>query len=150
VIVGGKVELKDSLGDDVMYNGAGVGVHGLTYILKTLSFAPSTAVDKDEDTILISNHGLQSGDVVEYRTDPTITNPIPGIGYCASSPTNPTAPIALGSVQEPDAPVTGLSNKLVYYVVRVDANHIRLVGSSIAAAHAAPIDLTSAGAGSFG
>ena len=49
----------------------------------------------------------------------------------------------------PDAPIAGLENMFVYYVVRVDADHVRLVGSPLAAQNAEPIALTAAGAGSF-
>ena len=39
----------------------------------------------------------------------------------------------------PDAPIAGLENMFVYYVVRVDADHVRPAGSPLAAQNAEPI-----------
>ena len=112
--------------------GAGTGIQGFAYVLKTVSFAPSTTVDNEDDTIEIANHGLQTGDLVLYSTDPTQTLTIQLHGFESQSQ-SPNTPISLGTVTFPDAPVSGLDNAHGYYVVRVDANHIRLVGSSLAA-----------------
>ena len=126
--------------------GAGTGIQGFAYVLKTVSFAPSTRVDNEDDTIEITNHGLQTGDLVLYSTDPTQTLQLQLHGFESQSQT-PNMPIPLGVITVPDAPVSGLANAHGYYVVRVDANHIRLVGSALAARLAQRADLTGAGSG---
>jgi hypothetical protein len=144
-LVAGKVELRYTdaahLGDPVLFAGSGGSTSGFSYVKQTLTFAPSTAVDADEDWITLPNHGLQTGEVVRYRTDPTHTVSVPLFGFLGTSTSSANA-IPILTVTIPDAPVAGLDNMLVYYVVRVDADHIRLVGSRIAADNAMPIDLS--------
>ena len=69
-LVGGKVQLRDlTTNATVAFTTAGAGIQGFTFLLPTLTFTPSTAVDADRDTITVANHGLKTGDMVLYTTD---------------------------------------------------------------------------------
>ncbi len=142
----GKVLLKDpaDAAKFIKFDKTGSGIHGFSYTKNKQSFLPKTAVDGDRDTIEITGHGYQTGDLLVYRTDPTrsITRTIHGY----TSADQNTA-LSLGDVQLPDAPIDGIENGLYYYVTRVDANHIRLSEGSLNARLSEIIDLTSAPSG---
>ncbi len=142
----GKVLLKDPADPAkfIKFDKSGSGIHGFSYTKNKQSFAPKTAVDNDRDTIEITGHGYQTGDLLVYRTDPTrtITRPIQGF-----TTANQTTALSLGDVQLPDAPIDGMENGYFYYVTRVDANHIRLSEGSVIAQLSEVIDLKSAPTG---
>ncbi len=145
-VAAGNVRLRDPNAPGVLipFAGSGSGMQGFRYVSSSKSFTPATAVNSDRDTITIANHGLQTGDVLVYRTDPTKT--VPENIYTFSSAT-PNVPTLLGTAQLPDAPISGMETGFFYYVTKVDANTIRLSEASLAAYDAEIIDLTSASNG---
>ena len=143
-VVGGRIRLRDlDTGAVVQFTTAGAGIQGFAYTSRTFTFAPSTAVDNELDTIELAGHGLRTGALAIYSTDPNNTVSVPLHGFVDTTPTGVITTVTL-----PDAPIDGLSNAYAYYVVVVDADHIRLVGTSLAAYRALPIDLTTTGTGS--
>jgi hypothetical protein len=114
----------------------------LGYVGTTFSFNPSSAVDASQGLITLPANGLHTGDAVIYRVDPTKSHtvivPSQTAGGAAGTPLSITAT---------DTPIGGLNNNEIYFVVRVDADHIRLVHSVSDALAAMPIDLTAAGSG---
>ncbi|HET8784222.1 MAG TPA: hypothetical protein VFM38_01200, partial [Candidatus Limnocylindrales bacterium] len=129
----------------VAFVNSGVGVHGFAYTLAAKAFTAKTAVDSSADTITIASHGLQTGDLVIYTTDHTRSSTVQLYGFTGP---DPTTAYAIGGPSEiPDAPIDGLRSASAYFVVVVDANHIRLVPTKLAAIRALPIDLTTGSTG---
>ena len=145
-VLAGKVRLRDPLAPAnlIPFAGSGSGIQGFQYVSSSKSFAPSSAVNSDRDTISITNHGFQTGDVLVYRTDPTKTIPENVYSFSSASPNTPSV---LGIANLPDAPVDGMKTGFYYYVTKVDANTIRLSEAALAAHDAEIIDLTSAPSG---
>ena len=145
-IAGGFVKLRDpSTGSFVAFTTAGVGVHGFAYRLAQKTFTAKTAVNNALDTITITNHGLQTGDLVVYESDRSRSTTVQLLGFTGP---DPTTAFEMGApVQLPDAPINGLRSANAYFVVRVDANTIRLVNTKIGAFDAQPVNLTSLGTG---
>ncbi len=108
---------------------AGAGRHAFLYESKTAKFSPENAVDDETNTITCAAHGLSTGDAVIYYTDPTVTR---------------ENTLGDETVAELDAPVDGLSDGSVYFVVKVDDDTLRLTSSKKAAIDAAAVDLQQA------
>ena len=140
-IAGGFVRLLDPTTDTIVaFTTTGVGVQGFAYRLASKSFAAKTAVNNDLDTITITNHGLQTGDLVVYGSDPSRSTTVQLWGFLGA---DPTTAFEMGApVQLPDAPINGLRSANAYFVVRVDANTIRLVNTKLGAFDAQPVDIT--------
>ncbi len=147
-IVGGRVRLIDPAapGVHIAHTSSGAGIHGFSYVDATDTLTTGTDVDNDLDTIHLPGHGYSTGDLVLYSTDPTLTTSIDLYGFVGATSTNP-APTLIGTVTLPDAPIGGLRNAYGYYVVVVDADTIRLVGTPLAAIYAVPMNLTALGSG---
>ena len=145
VVTNGQVEFRDPTNSAalVKYASAGSGLQGFSLLTDVQSFRPATAVDAAAATIAIPNHGYRTGDLLVYHTDPTHRLQRNVYSFTAGSSTA----TLVGTADLPDPPVDGLRNGLAYYVTVVDANHVRLSESAVAAADAAVIDLTSAGTG---
>src|SRR5262249_14408350 len=111
------------------------------------SFMPSTAVDSDTDTIHLANHGLNTGDAIIYAVDPNQAGATQQFNFLTSDGHGGFTSPSLGTVTDLDAPISGLENGQVYYVVKMDDNTIRLAPTRDAALQAAPVDLTSEGSG---
>ncbi len=128
----------------------------LIYTTTSKTFNAVADVSADTDTIAFAAaHGFQTGDIVRYATDPTrstvSTTPIyardaNGLYVQVDSDTSTPAIDPL-TVTSPDAALFGLANGQAYYIVRVDALHVRLADSLEEALAAAPVDLTGAGTG---
>ncbi|MEM2126255.1 MAG: calcium-binding protein, partial [Candidatus Methanosuratincola sp.] len=80
-------------------------------------FDPTLAINLDDNTITLSNHGLNTGDSVTYRHGPE------------------------------GADIGGLVNGNTYYVIKVNDDTIKLALSPTKAKNGVAIDLTSTGAG---
>ena len=145
-VTNGRVLFRDPAnpGQFVRFTNAGAGVQGFSLLRNAQAFKPATAVDSAADTITVPNHGYRTGDLLIYHTDPTRRTTQNVYGYTSADPTTPTV---VGTATKPDAPVDGLQDGDAYFVTVVDANHVRLSESSVAAADAAVIDLTTAGTG---
>ena len=129
----------------VAFTSAGNGVHGFAYRLASKTFTAKTAVNNALDTITISSHGFQTGDLVVYGSDPSRSTTVQLWGFLGP---DPTTAFEMGApVQLPDAPIDGLRSANAYFVVRVDANTIRLVNSKLGAFEAQPVDLIGLGTG---
>ncbi|XZE55266.1 beta strand repeat-containing protein [Planctomycetaceae bacterium SH139] len=121
------------------------GTHGFSFVESVVSFRPNSssqasAVDNQRNTIrLPAGHGLQTGDLVFYRTDSTrtLSRDIDDFGP------GDTSLETLGTVALPDAPIDGLRDELGYRVVvdPDDPNQIRLTTSIFAVAAASIQDL---------
>lgn len=121
--------------------------HGFSFVQSTLSFVPNpsgqnSTVDQERNTIQLANgHGLKTGDLVFYGTDPsrTISRSIDDFGL------GDVSLGTLGIVALPDAPIDGLRDELGYRVVvdPDDATKIRLTTSIFAATAASIQDLKS-------
>ena len=151
----GTIRLTDPSAADptatVDLTGAGVGTQLLVYSDDVQAFSPNTAVDSEADTIDLPGHGLQTGDAVIYAVDPTRTSTAEPMTVWKTDPTTgEVTSHPLGeTLSDGDIPIRGLENGLVYYVVKLDDNTIRLATSREAALAAAPVDLTGAGGGSL-
>jgi hypothetical protein len=128
-------------------------VQSLSFIKSVLSFTPTStssggAVDGAKGIITLANHGLQTGDAVIYATDPTQSHTV-SIATQIPDPSNPGSFIAgpPNTVTVGDQEIGGLTNGNVYYVVVVDANHVRLAETRADALAAAPIIFTDTGSG---
>jgi hypothetical protein len=100
-------------------------------------------VNPVDDSIFLPNHGLVTGQEVVYNVDPAITTTRTAL---VQDPTqaNPASTLTVTST---DQEIGGLQNDEAYFVVVVDANHIRVTTDETSALEAVPIDLTSLGAG---
>ncbi len=130
------------------FSAPGGGTHGFYYADNVQAFLPSAAVDNDRNTIrLPDGHGLRSGDLVFYGTDPrtTISRTITKLN-ADNSPA-----LSLGTVELPDAPIGGLADNMGYRVVIDDhaPNLIRLATSKIGALSATVVDLQEVQLGDF-
>ncbi len=145
-IQGSKVLLKDPNDPTkfVRFSKQGAGVHGFSFTSAKKLFSPKTAVDKENYSIAVPSHGYQTGDLLVYNTDPNSRFQRSIFSFAASKPNEPNL---LGTTDLPDAPIDGLENGFYYYVTKVDADHILLSESSVAAKRADSIDLTSTSAG---
>ncbi|MEJ0068127.1 MAG: hypothetical protein WDO24_04695 [Pseudomonadota bacterium] len=114
----------------------------LGYVGQTFSFNPSSAVDGSQGTIDLPSNRLQTGDALIYRVDPTKSHTVIVPEQDANGVSGTLTATAA------DQPIGGLQNNQIYYVVRVDADHIRLADSPADALAALPIDLTGGGSGS--
>ncbi|MFL9828899.1 hypothetical protein, partial [Rhodoplanes sp. SY1] len=112
--------------------------HALVFVSRSLSFAPSTAVDSAADTIALAGHGLSDGDTIIYATADTTT---------VRTITQPDGLVLTVTVA--DGEIGGLIDGGTYYVVVVDANHIRLVADPAAVATTKAVNLTSVGSGNY-
>ena len=140
-IVGGRVLLRDPANpaNFIRFTSAGTGIHGFRYVSNTQTFAPAIAVDPDRDTIRITNHGFQTGDLLVYRTDPSKSSDMNVYNFDSRTPGIANL---IGTAELPDTPIDGMRHGLYYFVTRVDANHIRLSENPVAARNAVVIDLT--------
>ena len=93
------------------------------------------------NSIYLPNNNLATGDEVVYQTDSAISQP----GTIQEIAANGSITTLDSTVQ--DQPIGGLRNDGIYYVVEVDANHIRLATSRANAFNAVPIAFGSAGSG---
>ena len=121
---------------------AGPGTQEFGYVSQSLTFNPSTGVSATTGEITVpSTANLSNGAEVIYQTDPLLSTTI-------------QVPVKNGTTMEPDITVTvpdaavgGLSAGGVYYLVVVDATHVRLASSLTDALDASPIQFTSLGSG---
>ena len=121
------IELASTVGGSAVSLTPGVGTHYFAYQANPQSFNPATAVSNVNNTITFQNpDGFHTGDMVIYHTDPSITYQTTLNG----------APVT-----EIDAPVAGLADGQIYYVVVINATTIRLATSLAAAQLAVPIVL---------
>ncbi len=114
--------------------------HAFYYTQVVQTFVPATAVDNESDTIeLLPGHGLQTGDLVFYQTDPaqSIEREL------VNSRDGATAPTLIGNVTLPDAPIAGLVDEMGYRVVidPLRPHAIRLTTSPLAALAASVVNL---------
>ena len=147
--VGNVVQLRSiETGQQIDLTGTVSGEHGFYYTDVTAAFEPrsetagASAVDSERDTIELSTgHGLQTGDLVWYETDPTKT--VDADLFDADTGE------VISTVSLPDAPIDGLENNFGYRVVvdRDSPNRIRLVTTLHAAETAGVVDLVAAGSG---
>ncbi|HEY3919271.1 MAG TPA: PKD domain-containing protein, partial [Stellaceae bacterium] len=114
----------------------------LAFIGETLGFNPTTAVDGDAGTIDLPANDLTTGEAVVYRTDPTLTHTTTAQAENADGTRG--TPL---TIDANDTPIGGLQNNKVYYVVKVDADHIRLADNPADALAALPVTFTSSGSG---
>ncbi len=140
-LVGGRILLRDPANPAIFvkFNGAGGGIQGFRYVSSTKTFTPATAVNSELDTITVTNHGFQTGDMLMYSTDATKST-VHNV-YNFNSATPGVASL-MGTARLPDMPIDGMENGLYYFVTRVDANRIRLSENAVAARNAAIINLT--------
>ena len=136
-------ELLDTSGQPIALSApAASGVQEFGYLGQALSFNPTTAVDPTSGEITVaSTTGLATGAAVIYNTDPSLdtTTQVPVLNGTTVEPDI--------TVVAPDAAVGGLTAGGIYYLVVVDATHVRLASSAADALAAGPIDLTSLGGG---
>ncbi len=119
---------------------AGPSLFELDYAASVISFKPSSDVNAVTDEITVpSTAALTNGEAVLYNVDPTITRSVTVQGDAFPGQTF--------TVTEPDAPIGGLVDNGVYYVVVVDPTHIRLAKNASYALNATPITFTSLGSG---
>ncbi|TWT91153.1 dockerin type I domain-containing protein [Stieleria varia] len=141
--VGNQVKLKlPGAADFIDFVAPANGEHGFYYTQAVQTFDARTAVDHTKDTITLpAGHGLQTGDLVFYGTDPTKTIAREFASFGAGGN---AAPTTRATINLPDAPIRGLEDNFGYHVI-VDAhapNQIRLATSAFAAAAASIVDLT--------
>ncbi|TWU44123.1 hypothetical protein Q31b_16580 [Novipirellula aureliae] len=141
VRVAGKVKLQlPGTTTPIDFVAPETSTHGFYFTESLQSFSPNTDVNNDRETITLpAGHGLETGDLVFYGTDPTrtILRDIKNFG------TGNTSIETLGTVSLPDAPIDGLENQYGYRVV-IDPgapNQIRLTTSLFAATAASIQDL---------
>jgi hypothetical protein len=148
----GKITLSDPAASNptatVPLTGKGSGTQLFVYSDNVQSFMPSTAVDSTADTITLPDHGLNTGDAVIYAVDPNHPGAAQPFAFLTSDGQGGfTSQPPLGTVTDLDAPISGLENGRVYYVVTLDDNTIRLAPTRDAALAAAPVHLTSGASG---
>jgi hypothetical protein len=147
----GTITLTDPSASDplatVHFAGTGRGGQLFVYSDDVQSFMPATAVDSTAGTIHLPSHGLKTGDPIIYATDPNRRGSPQTLNFLTSDGQGGYTSQPLGTVTDLDAPISGLSNGQLYYVVKLDDNTIRLAPTREAALQAAPVVLTSGGTG---
>lgn len=151
VIDADTIELRDRKTGQAIGISAGEskGRHLLRYEETSLGFLPGEAVDEESDRIALPGAGLQTGDVVVYRVDRQrkSSRPLHRIAESAEEP-GVLKNELVGMLNVPDNPVDGLIDGGVYFVVRVDDDHIQLARTPEAAeAIAGHVRFTSEGEG---
>ncbi|MEO1617908.1 MAG: hypothetical protein AAFV88_18790, partial [Planctomycetota bacterium] len=117
------------------------GTHGFTRFDEVATFRPTQDVDGDLDLIKLPSHNFQTGDLIRYRTDPTISVQTSAEEFTSEGRR------AFSQVTLPDPPVDGLESGHFYYVVVIDDNHIKLAPNALLAQKSLTADLTSLGEG---
>ena len=134
----------DQSGVFIKFSSAGAGLQGFTLKRNPQTFRPSVAIDPTADTIDLPNHGYQTGDTVLYHSDPNLPVTRDLYNYTKADPSNPKL---VGTAEIADEEVDGLTDGRIYFVVRVDANTIRLAPTLETARDAEIVPLTSVGSG---
>ncbi|WP_428673984.1 LEPR-XLL domain-containing protein, partial [Roseibium sp.] len=144
VIVGGKVQLvdPDNAGSYIQFSETGTGIQGFAIRRLIGEFSPWLAVDNNDDTITLANHGLSTGDLIVYNNDPNSTY----VSDIYEFDSNQNATV-IGSATLVSPEIEGLKNGHGYYVIKIDDNRFRLSTNPVGAYKGEIIDLTSQGGG---
>ncbi|WP_077037069.1 calcium-binding protein, partial [Pelomonas sp. KK5] len=112
----------DVANDKITLSGHGFSNNqAVTYRTAGAEQFPGSAVEADgDDQITIANHGFNTGDAVKY----TLRD------------------LVIESPNKPPVAITGLTADATYYVIRVDANHIKLAANPTDASNGTAIAIS--------
>ena len=123
----------------------GASAQAFSFLGEKINFNPVSAVDGVSGNIALPGNDLYTGEAVLYLTDPTRSHTVSVPVADASNPG--AAPLIVTAY---DQEIGGLTQGETYYVVKIDADHIRLAATPNDALNAQPILLgagANAGAG---